>query len=301
MLVKDRSNSVLIHVAGNAAAGTPMREAALANLASSKDASARRVAAAGLLTPVECLVALAGDEELEVVIAVARNEATPATSRTAALERLPSFHGSRGSQAAAENPATPLAVMQKLALHTDKSVLLRLAMNPSAPLALRASLSEILCMDPDPAVRESMAKNEATPARMLVEMAAKDFWLVRLAAIHNPAFPSDRGDAALAALSDEVRASLEPKTPFVADDLSPEDFAAPFAVLGLTPDDGDRHAIAKAAKAKDWVQRAAACLCDGITPGELNRLLDDEVDMVKQLAICRLRALQARGARKVTA
>jgi len=182
---------------------------------------------------------------------VAQNEAATATSRSAALARLP------------------------------------------APVVRTDSQVEAWYLESNTKYREMMALRMETPTRLLIDLAAKDFWVVRLAAIHNPAFPSDRREAALATLSDEVRAALEPQPPFAADELSLEDFVAPFAVLGLTPEEDDREAIAKAAKSKDWVQRVAACLCEGITPGELNRLLDDEVDVVRQLAIHKLQTMEA--------
>jgi hypothetical protein len=57
------------------------------------------------------------------------------------------------------------------------------------------------------------------------------------------------------------------------------------------PDELDRKSISKAAKSKDWLQRAATTLCQGVLPGELRRLMDDEVETVKYLATLRLRHL----------
>lgn len=307
-LVEDRDRSVLTSLASNQSAGIPFREAALMKLARFEDDSrnyegeyARRTAAAHQLTPPATLTTLAGDKDLEVVMAVARNKATPAATRATALERLASFPDSWGGRVAAGHPETPLPVLHQLAQSEDTAVLVELVENRAAPLALRATLAEALCRDAALEVRRAMAESDATPERLLVEMAQRDFWIVRLAAVNNPSFPSDRRQAALDALTEEVRSALEPLQPFAFDEVSPEDFAAPFAVLGLMPDPGDREAIAKAAKAKDWVRRAAACLSDGVTIGELNRLVDDEVEMVSQLAISRLHDLQAQSAREVSA
>ena len=96
-----------------------------------------------------------------------------------------------------------------------------------------------------------------------------------------------------------MRASLEPPPPFTAEDLRIEDFNEPLKVLGLMPDGGDKKAVSRAAKAKDWVQRAAACLSSAITEAALKRLVDDEVPIVKELAVWRLQELSHEPACRV--
>lgn len=61
--------------------------------------------------------------------------------------------------------------------------------------------------------------------------------------------------------------------------------------LDVLPETGDKKAIAAAAKSHDWLERAAVTFCDGVQPSLLRMLLDDEVEVVKQLAIHRLKML----------
>jgi hypothetical protein len=97
----------------------------------------------------------------------------------------------------------------------------------------------------------------------------------------------------MAALSLEIKNALQ-ATPTAADRFSPMDFIVPLTTLGLMPPSNDRKAIAKAAKDKDWLKRAAAALSEGVNTGELRRLVDDESELVKQLAIHRLKVLGAK-------
>ena len=59
------------------------------------------------------------------------------------------------------------------------------------------------------------------------------------------------------------------------------------------PDPSDTKSAVEAAKSEDWLERAAATLCPATQPGLLQMLLDDEVDIVRQLAIHRLQKLEA--------
>ena len=94
----------------------------------------------------------------------------------------------------------------------------------------------------------------------------------------------------MADLTQEIRKAFEPPPCIGPDQFNAEDFASPLAVLELLPPEEDRKAVAKAAKSKDWLQRAATALCEGVTVGELRRMLDDEVYVIKQLALLRLKA-----------
>ena len=94
----------------------------------------------------------------------------------------------------------------------------------------------------------------------------------------------------MADLTQEIRKVLEPASCIGPDQFSAEDFILPLAVLELRPPEEDRKAVARAAKSKDWLQRAATALCEGATVGELRRMLDDEGYVIKQLALLRLKA-----------
>ena len=94
----------------------------------------------------------------------------------------------------------------------------------------------------------------------------------------------------MADLTQEIHKALGPPPCIGPDQFSAEDFILPLAVLELLPPEEDRKALARAAKSKDWLQRAATALCEGVTGGELRRMLDDEVDVIKQLALIRLKA-----------
>ena len=159
-------------------------------------------------------------------------------------------------------------------------------------MALRRDISLALAVDEDAAVRKRIAANDATPDSALFELAESDFWEVRFSALKNPSFPADRRDQSMGKLAQEIRDALEPGPSIGPDDFNPEDFSLPLEVLELLPPKEDRKAIAKAAKSRDWLQRAATTLCEGVTVGELRRLLDDEVEVLILLAVVRREAGQ---------
>jgi hypothetical protein len=69
--------------------------------------------------------------------------------------------------------------------------------------------------------------------------------------------------------------------------------ALAYNALGLMLPEGDKRAIAKAAKSKDWLERAAATYAPGIQPSLLKVLLEDPAEAVRQCAVARLRVAGA--------
>ena len=54
-----------------------------------------------------------------------------------------------------------------------------------------------------------------------------------------------------------------------------------------------RTELAAFAKSRDWLKRAAVTFRDEVQPSLLRMLLDDEVKVVRQLALRRLKALES--------
>lgn len=217
-------------------------------------------------------------------------------------------------RAVAANPATPAATLTALAGDPDSDARVAVAANPVTPAAVLTTLAG----DYDSSVRRRVAANPATPAATLTTLVGDESWHVSIAAASNPATPaetlsSDRqADVQLAAARAELRRALATETPspeqsaviqswidelqgglaepVVLKDVSDSEFRLAFDALGLMPAEGDKRAIAKAAKSKDWLERAAATYAPGIQPSLLKSLLDDPVEAVRQSAVAQLRA-----------
>jgi hypothetical protein len=287
-LSKSVNFNVLGALARNDSTADSVRQEVLLVLAYSGDKMARRDAASNRLTPYELLAKLSYDTEFEVISALLENEACSKDLRVSAVERLSVSPHFADKRFAAKLTETPEAALRRLAQSDSETILVTVAENSSTPTQLRIDLLEKLWKSPEVLIRQAVASNATTPKPILVSMATRDFWPIRASAINNPSFPAELRAAARDSLLQEVLRSLEPPRPFTADELSAEDFHEPLKVLDLMPDAEDKKAVAKAAKAKDWVQRAAACLSPTISESALKRLVDDEVEMVKELAVWRL-------------
>lgn len=71
------------------------------------------------------------------------------------------------------------------------------------------------------------------------------------------------------------------------------DLPSAMRALGLLQEREVAERTKEASTSTDWLQRAAATLSDHVQPWVLRRLFDDEVDIVKQLAIGRLKKLES--------
>ncbi len=293
LLSRDTADRVLISIVRNEGASETLRKATLVELAG-KYGAGQLEAARNKLTPLEALWHLSGSNEIGVVSAVLENDASTTNLRVTAMGRLVDFKGHsawNGWRLAASQVDAPVAVLNRLAQVDDEQTLINLVSNSSTPADTKYSLLVRLSESSNLLARKAFAANPSAPLHLLVRMGNREFWPVRATAIQNPSFPSELREAAHRSLVDEILASVEPPRPFSGDELRIENFSEPLQGLALMPDGGDKKAISRAARAKDWVQRAAACLCPAITEAALNRLLDDEVEMVKALAIWRLKAL----------
>jgi hypothetical protein len=104
---------------------------------------------------------------------------------------------------------------------------------------------------------------------------------LKFACVWRPQFPKSEQE-----LVDEITrlASLPPQIP---ESVTEDEWCVAFKALGLYPE--DKKAVAKCAKAKDWLQRAASTFSPDIQPNQLKLLLDDSEEIVRQLAADRLR------------
>ena len=216
-------------------------------------------------------------------------------------------------------PATTLATLDSVVDLIGRTLI---AENLAAPATVLVRLSG----DSDPNVRRAVAANHATPAATLASLAGDLNWRVCIVAVSNPNAPSDTlstptGDAeadarrGAAIRNAELRSALATESPtpeqsaviqswiaelqaglaepVVLKDVSDSEFRLAFDALGLMPSEGDKRAIAKAVKSKDWLERAAATYAPGIQPSLLKVLLEDPVEAVRQCAVARLRVVGA--------
>ncbi len=172
-LAKDTDSWVRRAVASNEAApGT-----VLADLAMHSDSWVREAVASNKSTPEAVLEALAKDKDDSVLQAVGSNEATPVP----VLENLAKYQGDswRVFEALAGNPSSPACLLEMLAkgVKRDGSSWMRelsarrlrevVARNPSTPSALLEELAN----DSSSVVRQGVATNEATSAKVLAALA----------------------------------------------------------------------------------------------------------------------------------
>ena len=276
---------VLKAVAFNLSTPEPLRNSILQTLSAAPETDIRRDVARHELTPLAVLRNLAADSNIQVLKAVAENPTVPANL----LETL--THNTSLQISLFRNQATSIEAKLRLieSMHMGDDPYMRKVVAESS--LTPAQVLERLSSDSDVWVRNAVAQNPVTLGGTLVKLAGHGFWALRLNAIHNPSFPPNHREAALTAITNEIENALAPAPPMASDYFASEDFVVPLRALGLMPDEHDRKAISRATKSKDWLQRAATTLCRGVLPGELRRLMEDEVDVVKLLATLRLKQL----------
>ena len=332
-LAKDAEAWVRVAVAGNQSSPDDIRPGILNELASDADPAVRCAVAANPATPDAALAMLAADSSVPVRCAFAANPSAPADKLPTVLTALAGDEDAKVRKAAAENPATPLDVLIKLAGDDRFDVRERVAHNPATPADIAATLSAARAASmarnasrADVDVRLFVAQDLDTPPETLRTLAGDVSWLVCAAAVSNPNAPADilvapTGDAdadmrrSVMRRCAELRSALATESPtpeqsaaiqswigelqaglaepVVPKDVSDSEFRLAFDALGLMPPEGDKRAIAKAAKSKDWLERAAATYAPGIQPSLLKVLLEDPVEAVRQCAVARLRVVGA--------
>jgi hypothetical protein len=329
-LAKNAEAWVRVAVAGNQSSPDDIRPGILSELASDPDPAVRCAVAANPATPGAALTMLAADASVPVRCAFAANPSAPADKLPTVLTALAGDEDAKVRKAAAENPATTLDVLIKLAGDDRFDVRERVAHNPATPADIAATLSAARAEGmarnasrADVDVRLFVAQDLDTPPETLRTLAGDVSWLVCTAAVSNPNAPADvlvapTGDAnadmrrSVMRRCTELRSALsaDPPTPeqsaviqsWIAElqaglaepaDVSDSEFRMAFDALGLMPAEGDKRAIAKAVKSKDWLERAAATYAAGIQPSLLKVLLEDPVEAVRQRAVARLRVVGA--------
>jgi hypothetical protein len=175
---------------------------------------------------------------------------------------------------------------------------LAVAKNPIAPSSVLGCLASYA----NAAVLSAIFRHPNVTAEQLVGWAedSRIHPVLRLVCVCHPNYPeaSRRADAeALVALMETMSAA----GPEPLGDVSDADFVLALSELNLYPEDADKKTVAKAAKSKDWLERAAATFSPSIQPSLLRMLLDDEVEVVKQLAMRRLKGLDAQASKRASA
>ena len=188
-LAGDASCWVRFAVADNQATPIAIRETILASLASYTHLDARRAVAEYSATPIALLEQLAGDEEEWIRSAVARNQAAP----SAVLERLAGDASCWVREEVAKNQAAPIAIREtilaNIASHENvvASRVTRwvIANDQATPIALL----ERLAGDADQSIRAEVAKNQSTPIALLEQLASDANEDVRIAVAGHQATP----------------------------------------------------------------------------------------------------------------
>ncbi len=206
----------------------------------------------------------------------------------------------------AENPRTPLPVLELLANELDRSIRQAVVGNPTSPwnILRRLSNDDSKLVSRDCSVDRqckrylahalNSANESSTPSSVLLDLASKGYWSVRLAALNNTAMPPELRDRDLRVLWSDVEASLRATGSLaVSGAVELKDVATALSAMDLIPEPGDKKAIAAAAKSSDVLARLGALLSPGMQPGLLRMLLDDELEAVRNIAANRLRELEA--------
>ncbi len=105
------------------------------------------------------------------------------------LERQVITEELRLREAAAENLATPISLLVRLAGDAESSVRTRVAMNPATPIVIKGTILASFANQEDVWYRERAAENSATPGTALERLAGDAESQVREAVVKNPATP----------------------------------------------------------------------------------------------------------------
>ena len=292
-------------------------DADLTSLARDTNPETRKLAAANPRTSAAIMRVLATDANRLVKAYLAMNENAPAD----VIETLADDPDDWCNENAVAHPSVPLKVLANSV--KSKSPLLRraVARNPSTPSDLLDALSN----DPDRDVRLTLLENRNLPIKLLKSLATEiddpakyfpallnvarspltepgdlqhlgreSFYIVRFAALANDRYPARSGEADRGKLQRDILSQSEGLPPLSRGISEPELLMA-LTALDMVPTRPDAKWAAKSAKSKDWLTRLAAILSGVAPPSLLQQLVDDPVDVVRQLAISRLRAIHAQG------
>ena len=125
-------------------------------------------------TPAQVLELLSSNDDPWIQAKAALNPALPEERRLVLLEALSKLPSERDRKAAAENPATPKAVLEALSCDGRTDVRRAVASNPQCP---PEALTRLAKDGSD--VQEALARNPNTPLEALVQLTASKFPQVR--------------------------------------------------------------------------------------------------------------------------
>lgn len=240
----------------------------------------------------EILALLVDDQDVNVQEKALAHRNTPLIAlERAAEDKNPSFR-----RAVAINPSAPVRLLEGLAADSDADVRADLRWNPCLPLRIvdriTPDLDDIEKYFP---ALVNAARSASTSPEELRRLGRESFLIVRFVALANPCYPERARDADRASLHQEVLNNADALPLPMATAGSEPELRRALHALNLLPAKPDAKWAAKAAKSKDWLARCAVPL-SGVPQNSLLQLLvDDPVDVVKQLAIKRLRAVHGPG------
>ncbi len=275
-------------VAGNR--HTPM--VVMRQLAADASPGVRRSLALNCGAPADILTLLVDDQDDAVKAGALAHHNAP----LAALERATKEKDPRFRRAVAVNPSGPLRLLEELAADPDPAVRLDLLGNPCLPLRLLDRLtSEVDGMETYFPALVNAARSPRTGTEELQRLGRESFLIVRFVALANPRYPGKASDADRVSLHQEMLNNVDALSPPMATAGSEPEFRRALHALDLLPAKPDAKWAAKAAKSKDWLARFAVPLSGVPQTSLLQLLIDDPVEVVRQLAIKRLRAAHIQG------
>ena len=128
------------------------------------------------------------------------------------------------------------------------------------------------------------------PATFLTAWANDESFhpIVRFASTCNPNYTEEKRMEYSEKIVNRMEALFDNNPDISEFKFSLNEYEIPFENLKIYPDPPDRKSIEKASKSKDWLKRAAVAICPETQSGILKMLLDDEVEVVQQIAAKRL-------------
>jgi hypothetical protein len=292
-------------------------EAALKVLAMNGDSSVRTTIAARVGVSAAVLDVLADDSTDSVLEAVARNKgASPE-----ALEKVLAHSNYRVQLAVAQhpnagekaltrltnegfnprvlvaNPAFPTGLFDETAKKLDKSwAEYEIGRNTRLPWTVLRHFSRPM---PDQVARyvDHMVRDIDLGAYSPDDLAnglQSGLWCVRLRLLTNSSLSASEKNRYLSSLWQEVEEAIEyrPDNEEALRAISLDDVRQALVGLDLLPPEGDKKAVAAAAKSSDMLVRVGAALSPEIQPSLLRMLLTDPQASVHQLAARRLREVE---------
>ena len=287
---------------------------ALARLAGDREISVRKATAGNPSTPSDALGQLAKDPDTSVRKAIAGNPSTLAQD----LIELGSDSevGWMMSCKLASNPSTPEHVMKRV---DDGEIFLEssvrgghLSRNSNIPSEILSDILDQLEQLRDCTVvgladdlfkvfrnvcltlsqkggdyRDTLLSVD--PSNQLFASSSIVRQLAKLVMSLQPDAATPSENSVLHAWFDFLQEGLDQPRELALASVTDEEFRNAFRILEVMPEEGNKRAIARACKSKDWLARAAATYAEAINPSLLKMLLEDPVDVVRQCAVARLR------------